>query len=242
MERIALVTGSTNNVGKAIAEDLSKNGFTVIVTSRHDKDAKEVAAHLARKGNYYSVDFADVDQIAGLFEWIRKTYGRLDVLVNNVAHTSNESILECTLETWEKTINTNLRSYFLCTKYAAEIMKTHQGGNIVNITISRARGIRKKFSYVVSKGGINSLTGCAAADLSPFGIRVNSIAIGRTGTPVGSREYPGRKRGEANPASVTGRIGYPEEIAAAVSFLVSDKASYIWGTIVNVDGGGGLSG
>jgi len=241
MKRIALVTGSTNNVGKAIAEALSRDGFTVIVSSRHEKDAEDVATHLARKGNYRCVDFASAEEIAKLFEWIRETYGRLDVLVNNVAHTSNESILECTLETWERTINTNLRSYFLCTKYAAEIMKTHQGGNIVNITISRARGIRNKFSYVVSKGGINSLTGCAAADLAPYGIRVNSIGIGPTGTPVGSKEYLDRKRGEANPASVTGRIGHPEEIAAAVTFLVSDEASYIWGTIVNVDGGGGLS-
>ncbi len=242
MEKIALVTGSTNNVGKAIAEALSTDGFTVIVTSRHEKDAEEVVARLARKGNHYCVDFASAEQIASLFEWITKTYGRLDVLINNVAHTSNESILECTLETWEKTINTNLRSYFLCTKYAAEIMKAHQGGTIVNITISRARGIRNKFSYVVSKGGINSLTGCAAADLAPYGIRVNSIGIGPTGAPVGSREYPDRKRGEANPASLTGRIGHPEEIAAAVSFLLSGKASYIWGTTVNVDGGGGLSG
>ena len=125
---------------------------------------------------------------------------------------------------------------------AAEIMKTLQGGNIVNITISRARGVRNKFSHVVSKGGINSLPGCAAADLAPFGIRVNSIGIGPTGTPVGRKEYPDRNRGEANPGSATGRIGHPEEIAAAVSFLVSDKASYIWGTTVNVDGGGGLSG
>jgi NAD(P)-dependent dehydrogenase (short-subunit alcohol dehydrogenase family) len=241
MKKIALVTGSTNNVGKAIAEALSRDGFTVIVTSRHEKEAEEVAGHLSPKGNHYRIDFADAQQIASLFEWIRKAYGRLDVLVNNVAYTSNESILECTLETWEKTINTNLRSYFLCTKYAAEIMKTHQGGNIVNITISRARGIRNKFSYVVSKGGINSLTGCAAADLAPYGIRVNSIGIGPTGTPVGSKEYPDRKRGEENPASLTGRISHPEEIAAAVSFIVSDKASYIWGTNVNVDGGGGLS-
>ena len=241
MERIALVTGSTNNVGKAIAEALSRDGFTVIVTSRHEKDAEEIAAHLACKGSHYCVDFADARQIASLFEWIRNTYGRLDVLINNVAYTSNESILECALETWEKTINTNLRSYFLCTKYAAQIMKTHQGGNIINITISRSRGLRNKFSYVVSKGGINSLTGCAAADLAPYGIRVNSIGIGPTGTPVGSQEYPDRKRGEANPASLTGRIGHPGEIAAAVSFLLSDKASYVWGTIVNVDGGSGLS-
>ena len=81
MEKIALVTGSTNNVGKAIAEALSRDGFTVIVTSRHEKDAEEVAAHLAHKGNRYCIDFASAEQITRLFEWIRKTYGRLDVLV-----------------------------------------------------------------------------------------------------------------------------------------------------------------
>ena len=94
---------------------------------------------------------------------------------------------------------------------------------------------------MVSKGGISSLTGCAAADLASYGIRVNSIGIGPTGTPVGSREHADRKRGEANPASLTGRIGHPEEIADVVSLLLSDKASYILGTIVNVDGGSGLS-
>ena len=240
MERIALVTGSTNNVGKGIAEALSKGGFTVIVTSRHENDGKEVARHLAREGDYRQVDFADANQISDLFSWIEKKYGRLDVLVNNVAYTSNESILECTLETWEKTLNTNLRSYFLCTKYASELMKDHGGGSIVNVTIYSTRGLKDKFSYVVSKGGINSLTGCAAADLAPYNIRVNAVAIGPTGTPVGSREFADRTRGDENAACLAGHVGQPADVAQAVSFLASEKAGYIWGTILNVDGGAGL--
>ena len=107
MERIALVTGSANNVGKAIVETLSRDGFTVVVTFQHEKDAERVAVYLARKRIHYYIDFADAKQISSLFEWIRNTYRRLDVLINNVAHSSNESILECTLELWEKTINTN---------------------------------------------------------------------------------------------------------------------------------------
>ena len=241
MEKIALVTGSTNNVGKGIAETLSRDGFTVIVTSRHESEAKEVAGHLFKKGAYFPVDFANAEQIANLFAFVKKTYGRLDVLVNNVAYTNNESILDCTLNNWERTINTNLRSYFLCTKYAAEIMKENAGGNIVNITISNTRGGRDKFSYIVSKGGINSLTGCASADLAQYNIRVNAVGIGPTGTPVGSKEYMNRKRGYDYLGSLTGHIGDPLDVAQAVSFLVSEKARYIWGTTLNVDGGAGLS-
>ena len=129
MDRIALVTGSTNNVGKGIASTLSKDGFLVIVTSRHGDEAKEVAANLPRKGSYYQVDFSNAQEIESLFSFIKKQYSKLDVLVNNVAYTKNESIFDCDLETWERTINTNLRSYYLCTRYASQMMKEQGGGN-----------------------------------------------------------------------------------------------------------------
>ena len=99
MDKIALVTGSTNNVGKGIAETLAKDGFLVIVTSRHGNEAKEVADNLPKKGAYYQVDFTEPQQIESLFSFIKKQYRRLDVVVNNVAYTKNESILECDLET-----------------------------------------------------------------------------------------------------------------------------------------------
>lgn len=241
MERVALVTGSTNNVGKSIAEVLSKDSFLVVVTSRHGAEAKDVAEHLPKKGDFYQVDFSNAEQIAGLFAFLKKKYGRLNVLVNNVAYTKNESIMDCDLETWEYTINTNLRSYYLCTRYAAEIMKEHGGGNIVNITISRNRGAKDKFSYSVSKGGINSLTMSAAVDLSPYNIRVNAIAIGPTGTPVGQKDYPERTRKSESPGIPAGHIGDPSDIANAVSFLVSEKARYIYGAILAVDGGSSIS-
>ncbi len=241
MEKVALVTGSTNNVGKSIAETLSRDGYTVIVTSRHGNEAKEVAEHLSKKGGYYQVDYSNPEQIAGLFQFIRNTYGRLDVLVNDVAYTKNESIMECDLETWDYTINTNLRSYFLCTKYAAELMKGNGGGNIVNITISRNRGAKDKFSYSVSKGGVYSLTMSAQIDLAPFNIRVNAVGIGPTGTPVGHKENPDRTRRYESPEIPARHVGDPQDIANAVSFLVSEKASYIYGAILNVDGGGSIA-
>jgi NAD(P)-dependent dehydrogenase (short-subunit alcohol dehydrogenase family) len=241
MEKVALVTGSTHNVGKGIAETLSRDGYTVVVTSRHESEAKEVAEHLATKGGYYQVDFSNPEQIAGLFSFIRKTYGRLDVLVNNVAYTKNESIMDCTLEIWDCTINTNLRSYFLCTKYAAEIMKEQGGGNIVNITISRNRGARDKFAYSVSKGGVKSLTMSAQVDLARFNIRVNAVGIGPTGSPVGQKESTERTRVYESPGIPARHIGVPQDIANAVSFLVSEKASYVYGAFLAVDGGGNIS-
>jgi NAD(P)-dependent dehydrogenase (short-subunit alcohol dehydrogenase family) len=241
MERVALVTGSTNNVGKGIAERLSKDGFLVIVTSRHGDEAKEIADHLSMKGDYCQVDFSNAEQIASLFSFLKEKYGRLDVLVNNVAYTKNESIMDCTIETWEYTINTNLRSYYLCTRYAVEIMKEHGGGNIVNITVSGKGGSKNKFSYLVSKGGVNSLTMSAALDLASFNIRVNAVSISVTGTPVGQKDFPERTRKYENPAIPAGHIGEPSDVANAVSFLVSEKARYVYGAILAVDGGSSIS-
>ena len=239
MERVALVTGSTNNIGKAIAESLSRKGFHVIVTSRNGDEARTVSEELPKKGSHLRVDFSQVPSIEALFAFIRERFGRLDVLVNNVAYTKNESILDCDLDTWEHTINTNLRSYYLCTKLAAQIMKDQGGGAIVNITVSSTRGSREKFSYLVSKGGVNSLTMCAAMDLAPFNIRVNAVGSGLVGTPVGYREYVNRPH--ENPRIPIGHIGEPKDVAEAVAFLVSDEAKYTMGALLPVDGGLNIS-
>jgi len=235
MERVALVTGSTSNIGKAIAERLSEHGFHVIVTSRHEEEAKQVSANLPQKGSYFQVDFSEPNGIERLFAFIKGRFGRLDVLVNNVACTRNESILDCNLSTWEYTINTNLRSYYLCSRLAAEIMKGQGGGSIVNITVSSLRGLKDKFSYMVSKGGVHSLTQCAALDLAPFNIRVNAVGSGLVGTPVGYREFVHRPY--ENPRIPLGHIGAPDDVAEAVAFLVSEKAKYIVGALLPVDGG-----
>jgi NAD(P)-dependent dehydrogenase (short-subunit alcohol dehydrogenase family) len=235
MEKVALVTGSTNNIGKAIAEMLADQEYHVIVTSRNEEEAKAVSAELPGRGSHFRVDFSEVRGIESLFAFIKDRFGRLDVLVNNVAYTKNESILDCDLATWEYTIHTNLRSYYLCTKLASEIMKGQGGGCIVNITVSSTRGVKDKFSYGVSKGGINSLTLCAAVDLAPFKIRVNAVGSGLVGTPVGYREFFNRPY--ENPRIPIGHIGDPKDVAAAVAFLVSEKAKYVVGAILPIDGG-----
>jgi NAD(P)-dependent dehydrogenase (short-subunit alcohol dehydrogenase family) len=239
MEKIALVTGSTNNIGKAIAEMLAGHGYHVIVTSRNGEEAKAVSESLPKKGAWFAADFAEANAIESLFSFVKDKFQRLDVLVNNVAYTKNESILDCDLATWEYTINTNLRSYYLCTKLAAEIMKGQGGGAIVNITVSSTRGVKDKFSYTVSKGGVNFLTMSAALDLAPFNIRVNAVGSGLVGTPVGYREFVDRPY--KNQRIPVGHIGDPKDVAEAVAFLVSDKAKYIVGAVLPVDGGFNIS-
>ncbi len=239
MENIALVTGSTNNIGRAVAETLSREGYHVIITSRHGEEAREVSENLPQKGSFHQVDFSKAEDIQRLFEFTKEKFGRLDVLVNNVAYAKNESILDCDLETWQYTIDTNLRSYYLCSRYGAELMKATGGGNIVNITVSSTRGHKNKFSYMVSKGGINFLTLSAAVDLAPYNIRVNAVGSGPVGTPVGHRDYAGRQyKSEQIPI---GHIGAPEDIANAVAFLVSEKEKHILGVILSVDGGVNIS-
>ncbi|WP_394844750.1 SDR family oxidoreductase [Pendulispora brunnea] len=236
MAKIALVTGSTVNIGKAIAQRLARDGYRVVVTSRHEEEVKQVSASLPTPGGYYALDFADPRQIESLFAYIADKFGGIDVLVNNVAYTKNESIFDCDEETWERTIHTNLRSYYLCMRHAARMMRdAGKGGSIVNVTISVTRGVPNKFSYTTSKGGVNFMTMSAALDLAPYGIRVNAIGSGMVGTPVGHRTSD---RPRENAAIPLGHIGAPEDVAHAVAFLVSEEASFITGALLPVDGGG----
>ena len=235
MTDIAVVIGSTSNIGRATAEALAADGYHAVVTSRHGEEAEAVAADLPGPATGFEVDVTEPPRIDALFEAIDDLDGDLAVLVNSVARTDDESILECDLETWQRTIDTNLRSYYLCTKAAAERMLETGGGSVVNVTISRRRGTTDKFSYSVSKGGVDMLTKCAALDLAPYGIRVNAVGSGVVGTPVGQRDMAGRAY--ENDRFPVGHIGAPEDVAAAVRFLVSDDAAYVVGAMIPVDGG-----
>src|SRR5262245_24332523 len=232
-DKIALITGSTHNIGLAIARAFAREGARVIVHSRHEEEAKQIAQEI--KGDYFAADVAKADEIAALFEHIKQKHGRLDVLVNSVAQSSSADVIETSLEEWNRIMTINLTGYFLGVQHAGKIMKQQGSGAIINISAgSGERSSPGGAAYSVSKGAINSLTKQAAADLAPT-VRVNGIISGLVGTPIGRKDMGSRKP-EYDIVPLR-RIGPPEEVAEAAVFLASDKASYITNTILPVDGG-----
>lgn len=231
--KIALVTGSTQNIGLGIARAFAREGAKVVVHSRHEADARKVAQEI--NGDFCTADVSDATQVAAMFEHIKKTHGRLDILVNNVAHSTKGGILDIALEEWNRILAINLTGYFLCIQHAGRMMQAQGSGSIINISAgSGERSSPGGAAYSISKGAINSLTKQAAADLAPT-VRVNGLISGLVGTPIGSKDMGSRKP-EYDMIPLR-RIGQPEDVAEAAVFLASDKASYITNSILPVDGG-----
>jgi NAD(P)-dependent dehydrogenase (short-subunit alcohol dehydrogenase family) len=232
-DKVALVTGSTHNIGLGIARAFAREGAKVVVHSRHEEDAKKVAQEIA--GDFCTADVSDATQVAAMFDHVKSQHGRLDILVNNVAHSTKGGILDISLEEWNRILAINLTGYFLCIQHAGRIMIAQGGGSIINISAgSGERSSPGGAAYSISKGAINSLTRQAAADLAPT-VRVNGLISGLVGTPIGSKDM-GNRKAEYDMIPLR-RIGQPEDVADAALFLASDKASYITNSILPVDGG-----
>jgi len=233
-DKIALVAGSTNNIGLGIARAFAREGAKVIVHSRHADDASKIAAEL--KGDSFAADIGRPEQVGALFDHIKNKHHRLDILVNSLAQSSKSGILEMPLEEWNQTLAVNLTGFFLTIQQAARIMKENGGGAIINIAAaSGERASPGRAAYSVSKGGVLSLTKQAAVDLAPYKIRVNCIVSGVVGTPIGRKDM-GNRKPEYDSIPLR-RIGQPEDVAEAAVFLASEKASYITNAILAVDGG-----
>jgi NAD(P)-dependent dehydrogenase (short-subunit alcohol dehydrogenase family) len=232
-DKIAMVTGSTHNIGLAIARAFAREGAKVIVHSRHEEDAKKIAEEI--NGDFFAADVASPEQMTALFDHIKKNHGRLDILVNSVAQSSSAGVLDTPLEEWNRIMTINLTGYFLCIQHAGKMMKEQGSGAIINISAgSGERSSPGGAAYSVSKGAINSLTHQAAADLAP-NVRVNGLISGLVGTPIGQKDM-GNRKPEYDIIPLR-RIGRPEEVAEAAVFLASDKAGYITNAILPVDGG-----
>lgn len=233
-DKVALVTGSTSNIGLAIARAFAREGARVIVHSRHEEEAREVAAGI--NGDSFGADVSRPEELEALFDHIRSRHRRLDVLVNSVAQSTRSDILQTSLEEWNRILAVNLTGYFLCIRHAAGIMKENGGGSIINISAaSGERGGPGRAAYSVSKGAVNALSRQAAVDLAPYNIRVNCLVSGVVGTPIGRRDMGDRKP-EYDTIPLR-RIGRPEEVAETAVFLASERAGYITNAVLPVDGG-----
>lgn len=236
--KIALVTGAGQGIGKAIARALADAGARVVVNDIREPDAEELRQDPPNIFRY-TANVTRKREVEEMFRWVKEEFGRLDILVNNVGIIRDRSILKMEEEDWDQVIETNLKSYFLCSQQAAFLMTEQKSGRIINISSRAWLGGYGQANYSASKGGIISLTRTLAIELAKHGITVNAIAPGLIDSPMyqSFRDDVKERLLKMQPMN---RIGKPEDVAYAVLFFASDRASYITGQTLYVCGGKSL--
>jgi NAD(P)-dependent dehydrogenase (short-subunit alcohol dehydrogenase family) len=236
--QVAIVTGAGRNIGEEVSKLFSSEGASIAVVDLDQGRADAVVADIVAAGGKAKAFICDVAKeadieatVAGVIE----AFGRLDILVNNVAISDNKHMLDITTEEWNRTIAITLTAPFLFGKHAAKAMiKAGNGGKIVNVSsTSGYYGRNRAVAYTAAKGGVVNLTRTMAIQLAPHNIRVNSVVPNKIGSPVGKAEFdPTRPV-----VNLRKRPGIPIDLARAILFLVSDDSDFIVGTDLFVDGG-----
>jgi NAD(P)-dependent dehydrogenase (short-subunit alcohol dehydrogenase family) len=244
--KVAVVTGGGGGIGEGIAQELAREGASVVVADVDEGAAEETTERLRGSGaeaHTVRCDVSDEQQVVGLMEEAVNRFGGLHVVVNNAGIGSYQSVTEATTEQFDRAIAVNLRGVFLCIKYAVPHMRGSGGSSIVNIaSVHSVQNVGGTAPYAASKGGVAALTRAAAIDLAPDGIRVNAICPGWTDTPLvqgifDMAEDPQAARREVEERQLLGRLGKPEDVGKAAVFLASDASSYMTGSLLFVDNG-----
>ena len=242
--KVAVITGSSQGIGKGIALRMAREGASVVLNGRRSDKLEETALEARELGvDALSVqsDVTDPDGVQMLFDSTMDRHGRVDILVNNAVTALNQGesgpFLKMEPDAWDSYMKANLGALFRCTHSAARIMARQEiAGSIINIsTVGADRVHRKGIAYDSMKGAMETFTRAVAVDLAPWRIRVNAIRPGAI--MVEKRPDWDDPRPHFNRHAPLGRFGYPEDIAWAAVFLASDDAGYVTGHIVNVDGG-----
>lgn len=238
---VALVTGASRGIGRAIALELGRRGYIVIVNYAGNQIlAEEVVTQIANEGGQAEAVHCDVSQkeaVENLFKNIKEKYGRIDILVNNAGITRDTLLLRMKENQWDEVLATNLKSNYLTIKEAAAMMIRKKKGVIINIaSVVGITGNIGQLNYSAAKAGVIGMTKTAAKELAGRGIRVNAVAPGFIKTDMTDKIPEGIKEDMIHSIPL-GRMGQGEDIAKAVAFLVSDDASYITGQVLKVDGG-----
>ena len=244
-DKIAIVTGARRGMGRTHALILAKAGAKIVVSDISQEDCQKVVDEIEKDGGEalaYKCDVSKKEEIEGMVKETIDKFGKVDILVNNAGIAQFKPFLELTEEEWDRTLDINLKGYFLCAQTVAKEMAKQKSGVIVNIaSVAMGQvgvGFLNLAHYCASKGGIVGMTEALALELAPYNIRVNAVSPGMIETPMidSIKENPEQEK-ELLKRVPMKRMGKPEEVSNLVLFLVSDKSSYMTGSIVVVDGG-----
>ena len=243
--KVAIITGARRGMGKSHVILLAKAGAKVVVSDISQEDCEKVVEEIKKAGGEaiaVKCDVSQKEEVDNLIKVAIEKWGKVDILVNNAGIAQFKPFLELTEEEWDRTININLKGYFLCAQAAAKEMVKQKSGVIINIaSIAMGQvgvGFPTLAHYCASKGGIVGMTETMALELAPYNIRVNAIAPGAIDTPMVDPLKSDAKTMEGTLARIPlHRMGKPEEVSNLVLFLASDGSSYMTGSTVVVDGG-----
>ena len=238
--KVAIITGASQGIGKGMAETFSKAGAHVACVSRNKDNLKSVADSLIENGgaaSFYTCDVSSLDAFQNTIKEIAENHGSVDILVNNAGVCKDKLIMRMSEDDWNKVININLNGAFNGIKAVSQIMIKQRAGRIINISsIVGLIGNPGQANYAASKAGLIGLSKSAAKELAPRGITVNAIAPGYIATDMTDQITDQAKESLITKIPL-GRIGSPSDIAASALFLASDEARYITGQTLTVDGG-----
>lgn len=241
-ERVALVTGSASGIGKAIALKLAEQGAKVVVNDIQQEKIDETVSEIREAGGEaigIKSDVTNKADIQSMFTNVLDTYGKFDILVNNVGISRDALIQKMTEDEWDLVLDINLKSYFLCTQEATKHFIQQEYGRIVNISSRAWLGGFGQANYSAAKGGVVSLTRTCAIELAKYNVTANCIAPGLIDTPL-FRSFKQDAQERLLKIQPINRIGQPEEVANAVAFFASDDTGYITGQTLYVCGGKSL--
>ncbi|ELC8442922.1 3-oxoacyl-[acyl-carrier-protein] reductase [Clostridium perfringens] len=240
-DKVAVVTGGTRGIGRAIVLKLADEGANIVINYRNsDKEAEELKATLEEKGVKVltvKCDISNFEDSKKLIDKCKEEFGKIDILVNNAGITKDTLIMRMKEEDFDSVIDVNLKGTFNCAKHASAIMLKQKFGKIINMTsVVGITGNAGQSNYAASKAGVIGLTKSLARELGSRGITVNAVAPGFINTDMTS-VLSDKVKEEAMKNIPLKKLGNPEDIANLVGFLASDSANYITGQVINVDGG-----
>jgi 3-oxoacyl-[acyl-carrier protein] reductase len=239
-DKVALVTGAAQGIGRAVALILARNGAGVVVSDINLEKAEETAREIEAigpKAMAVRVNVANPGEVEGMVDAVLERFSRIDILVNNAGIARDKLILRMTEEDWDAVLSINLKGTFNCTKAVVKQMSKQRSGKIVNIaSVSGEMGNPGQANYSASKAGVIGFTKTIAREFAQRGINVNAIAPGYIQTPM-TEALPEKAKEELKRMIPMERLGQPEDVAEAVLFLVSESSSYITGHVLNVNGG-----